>query len=250
MGWTVKEQSTWFVPEGEGAPLLGMPNIPKPLHGLAPRTIMGDYEWGKIRKQCYEDAGDVCEICGQKLGSKRGEPMMHAAHELYHYDYAERKATFDRPICICPICHNFIHSGRAITCYRNHEPLWTKEYMLTIAEAGFKVISEWNKKHPNSEPIRVYEVVLNWLEEPELEEPLTKLIEQYGIEFWCAPRRKLWDNAWGKWRLIYNDTEYWSPYQSAEEWEQSVEPHKQSVENQDLFAGEEFEELRRNIQKS
>lgn len=250
MDWKIKEQNTWFVPEGGGAPLLGMGNIARPLHGLAPRTIMGNYEWGKIRKACYEAANNHCEICGVALGTKRGDPLMRQAHELYHYDYTEMVARFERPICLCSACHAFIHSGRAITCYKNHEPLWTKEYMLELAGRAFRLIDQWNKQHPDCEPVRVYETVLDWLEEPSLEPELTELIKQYNIEFWCAPNRKVWDNAWGKWRLIYNDTEYWSPYQSEAEWQEALRPHKESIENKDLFAGDEFEELRKNLQKS
>lgn len=241
----VKPLNFWSPPEGGGAPLLTMPNVPFPLHKLAPRTIMGDYEWGKVRKKCYADAGDVCEISGEKLGSKRGDRNLHAAHEVYAYDFASYTATFMRPICVSPLMHNFIHSGRAITCYRNHEKLWDKEYMLTIAEAGFKLISDWNKQHPDDEPLRAYEVLLGWLEEPSLEREMEELIDKYNIEFWGAPRRKDWDNAWGKWKLIYNGTEYYSPYQSQEDWEKEVTRQHEAPTS--LFAGDEFEELRKNI---
>lgn len=247
---TIKEQTKWVPPEGGGAPLLTMPNIPKPLHGLAPRTVMGDYEWGKVRKQCYADAHDLCEICGMVLSGKRGPGLvLHEAHEAYETDYETYTSTFIRPICVCGFCHRFIHSGRAITCYLNHEPLWTKEYMLTIAEHGFSLIDQWNRQHPDDEPLRVYETMLSWVDEPSLHDEMQELIDKYHIEFWGAPHRKIWDNSWGKWKLVYKDTEYYSPYQTPMDWERAMTPHGDKPAPEELFAGEEFEELRKNIKE-
>lgn len=231
----------WEPREDNGTPLLVMPNVPLPLHLLAPRTIMGSYEWGKIRKQCYEDAGDICEICGIKLGSKLGEPNMHQAHELYTYDYKTYTAEFIRPIVICPRCHNFTHSGRALTCYLNHEPLWDKTYMLGLAEHGFGLVHNWNKLHPDDEPLRVYETYLDWLKEPSLHDDLLDLIRHYEIEFYGAKNRSDWENAWGKWKLIYNGTEYYSPYNSREEWEEATK--SQHDDGKNLFDEKQMEEL-------
>lgn len=246
----IKEQTKWVPPEGGGAPLLTMPNIPMPLHGegCQPRTIIGKTEWDKMRRQCYADADDVCEISGVKLNGKRGDTNLHHSHELFEYDYETLTATFIRPVCISPTMHNFIHSGRAITCYKNHEKLWDKTRMLSIAEAGFKVINQWNRQHPDDESLRVYETVLSWLDEPSLHDEMQALIDQYQIEFWGVPNRSEWDNAWGKWKLVYNGNEYYSPYQSRDEWEEKVGHHKDIVDTS-LFSGDEFEELRRNIKE-
>lgn len=580
----MKTQTKWIAPQGGGVPLLTMPNIPFPLHGLAPRVIMGAAEWDKLRKQCYLDAGDKCEICGQQLCGKRNSDYpMHAAHEVYEYDFEKLEARFIRPVCLCPTCVDedtevltgdgwkkiptvteddkvacwdkdnsieflnptdavlthpaeaieitrgdkslffspdhrlllkvaskqspsygqtkvvlakdykashyynwitggngkgdnhltslerlyiaieadghleydkenprgkerqrarsdryqtaeyrytytvrlgkerkirrfaqllqesgvkyeeraetggekgwvvwlnvdvkhfancfkmdmpsekaqefleelvfwdgsysngstcwytnkleeadfvqgvavqcnmlanisvvnrlgnlrkgqwktpyerlsynvsintlrteycakemvpttikwnkpmycltvptsffvarrdgvvfvtgnchtgFIHSGRAITCYTNHEPLWTKESMLRAAEHGFKLIADWNIANPD-EPLYVYETFTEWLREPSLATELQSLMGKYCIEMWCVPHRKEWDNAWGKWKLIYNGVEYYSPYQSREEWEDATRG-QHPKESKELFAGDEFEALRRNIKE-
>lgn len=244
----MKLQTKWTAPLGGGAPLLTMPNVPLPMHKLPPREIMGQTAWDKVRKQCYEDASDICEISGVKLGNGRNGTILHHAHELYDFDFEKMEMRFIRPICISPIVHNFIHSGRAITCYTNHEPLWTKEYMLQIAETGFKLIADWNVIHPDS-PLYVYEAFTEWLKEPSLATEVQSLMDKYYIEMWSVPNRKEWDNAWGKWKLIYNDVEYYSPYQSREEWEDATQS-QHPKENKELFAGDEFEALRRNIHES
>lgn len=237
--------SSWTAPEGGGAPLLTMPNVPHPLHGLAPRTIIGTTEWNKMRKACYEEHEDTCEICGQKLsGSRKSDLPLHNAHEVYDYDYETYTATFVRPVCICPRCHNFIHSGRAITCYQNHTPLWTKEAMLDLAEHGFKLISEWNKQHPDDEPLKVFEAVESWLEEPSLEGELKALVKQYGIDFYYVPRtdRK---SDWKRWKLVYDGVEYYSPYKNQREWQRAMDKNNQqnTEKNKNLFEPTEMNEL-------
>lgn len=87
------------------------PNIPKPLHGVAPRVIYGQAWWDVQRKLAYEKAGFCCEACGVP----KRDAMFHKwleAHEIYDIDYEHGKAVFVRLVALCHSCHNFIHSGR------------------------------------------------------------------------------------------------------------------------------------------
>lgn len=59
----------WIAPTINGAPLLCMPNIPKPLHSRAPRTIEGQAKWNLMRTKCYMDADYTCQACGKYLGA-------------------------------------------------------------------------------------------------------------------------------------------------------------------------------------
>lgn len=228
--------------------LLTMPNVPHACHGLAPRTVMPAKEWQAMRKACYAEHEDICEICGRKCGSQRGDQLMHQAHEVYTLDYEQKTMTFVRVCCIDSQCHNFIHSGRAITMYKNHYPLWTKEFMLETARHGFELIHEWNVQHPNEPKLKCFQTFEDWLKEPSLHDELQQLIDENEIEFYHVPRtdRK---RDWGQWRMIYNGVEYYSPYQTQADWEKEMESKNQAREagNKQLFEGDIFEELRRNI---
>ena len=67
--YDVKLVTEWHPPvqdaygEVDMRPLIAMPNIPKPTHGLAPRTLLGSATWNRMRKHAYAQADDTCEIC-------------------------------------------------------------------------------------------------------------------------------------------------------------------------------------------
>lgn len=244
----MKTVSKWLVPEGGGAPLITMPNCPKPIHSCAPRTIMSKREWDATRYACYEEHDNICEICGRQCGTKRGELYLHQAHECYELDYEACTSTFKRLCCICSLCHNGIHSGRAITCYRNHVPLWTKEYTLEVARNVFELVHKWNKLHDDEPPLRVWRTFVDWLSEPSLHDELSQMIKEYDIHFYTAKNADGENGTWNKWKLIYNDMEYYSPYEDIQAWQAAMDKNnKQDLARNNLFTGDEFEELRRNI---
>lgn len=244
-----RKTTKWTPPKGGGAPLLTMPTIPTPCHGLAPREVMGRTAWDSMRKACYEEHGDICEICGQKLGSKRGGDLpLHNAHECYELDYQNYTMTFRRLICVDPSCHQAIHSGRALTCYLNHMPLYDKEYMLRLAEHVFQLVHNWNKLHPDDEPLRLYETYLDWMAEPTLTASMEELVRKYEIEFYSIPNRKIWDNAFDEWKLVYDGTEYYGLYKDRADWEQQMaKRNRQDDSGPPLFDGEEFDKLKAMI---
>lgn len=230
---------SWRVPKENGAPILCQPNIPHALHGLAPRTIMGRTEWDLMRNECYEKCNRHCEICGAECPSGKMD-----AHELYNLNYKQKTATFVRLIGLCKTCHGgVIHSGRAITMYKKGLPFWDKEVMLKAARHGFELVHNWNKLHPEKPPLKMFQTILEWADEPSLELEMRELIKEYSIEFYRVPPTDT-KNDWGKWKLIYEGEEYYSPYKTMEDWREAMEKNnlKTLEENKNLFDPNEMNE--------
>lgn len=205
----------WECPAGTGVPLITMPNVPRPLHGLPPRKIMGATAWDRMRKRCYFDAGYKCEICG--VDPPKGQ--LHA-HELYTYDWMEGTGKFERCIAICKRDHDFIHSGRLVTLHKQGNPLYSKSYVLGVVEKGFKLIHDYNEAHPDKEKLKVYATFLEYLKVPDLAQEMSELIDKYDMEFYSEPKHIA---KWAKWRLLFGNKEYPTPYANQGEWVEAME---------------------------
>lgn len=218
--YVVKKKLKWSCPKTGGAPLLTMPNIPKPMHGLAPRIIMGEAAWTKVRKKAYFDAGYRSEISGKLCA----EPGSLHAHEVYDINYKTGLCTFKRVCAITPQEHvYFIHSGRMLTLWKGKNPMYTTEKVLAGVENGFKLIYEWNKTH--KQKLRVYSTFLDYLSHEELRPSMEALIKKYEIEFWEEDKSKLC--KWKDWKLIIQhddgtEDKYPTPYAGPEEWEEAM----------------------------
>jgi len=91
--------------------ILLCPNVPKPLHGVAPRIVLGSTWWNKERRAAYASTDFHCTACGV---SKYRALFRHwlEGHEIYRIDYALGRATYLETVPLCHACHNFIHDGR------------------------------------------------------------------------------------------------------------------------------------------
>ena len=115
-------------PEMIGEPdpsILLCPNIPKPLHGMAPRTLLGDEWWDKERKACYASTNHHCLACGVHASNAAAFNRMEA-HEMYDYDYPKGTLTYVRAVPLCHFCHNYIHDGRMSHLLRKGEMDYNK----------------------------------------------------------------------------------------------------------------------------
>ena len=250
--YKVAKKLKWVCPKDGGAPLLTMPNIPKPLHAVNPRLIMGDAAWNKARKKAYFDAGYRSEISGKLCA----EPGSLHAHEVYDINYVTGVCTFKRICAITPQEHvYFIHSGRMITMWKNKNPLYTTDKVLAGVENGFKLIYDWNKCHRKREKLKVYKTFLEYLKHDELREPMEKLIEKYEIEFWGEDTKHMCD--WEDWKLVIidkdgNREEHPTPYANEEAWAVAMEERaKQDTIRQinNPFAGGAFDEIDKIIKE-
>lgn len=217
----VKKVERWIAPIENGAPLLCMPNVPKPMHHLAPRTIEGQAKWNLMRTKCYMDADYTCQACGKYLGAGKCQ-----AHELYSINWTQQISRFERCVCLCRDCHNFIHSGRTITMYKKGEKGYTKEYLQKIAKHAFRLIkdyNDWRKDALRSDEFySIYGTLIEWLKDPELGKWIEPMVNKYGIKFY-GPFKAYEDiDHWGKWRLEYNGKSYEPKYKTVREWKEAM----------------------------
>ena len=125
--------------------LLLHPNVPKPLHGMSPRELLGDVWWNETRKTVYKNAKDECQCCGVHKQDAKYHKWLEA-HETYSYDYKNGVATVTEIVALCHSCHAYIHSGLL-------QVLWTtgkisNEKYQDILSHGDKIIKESGLKRP------------------------------------------------------------------------------------------------------
>jgi hypothetical protein len=86
-------------------------NIPKPLHEVAPRSVLGSKWWDETRQAAYASTDYHCVACGiHKLSAAYHQWL--EGHELYEIDYAAGKMIYLETVALCNSCHNFVHDGR------------------------------------------------------------------------------------------------------------------------------------------
>lgn len=250
-GHDVKFITKWEPPTGDDLrPLIAMPNIPRPCHLLNPRNILGPSAWNRIRKECYAEADDTCEICGDKP-----ENLKHRhAHEVYEIDYENGIVKFVRAFCVCALDHiGAIHTGRAITMYKNGSPLFPKEFLLEGAEKAFKTIYEYNRDNPGAD-LRAYINFLEYLKFDDLKDDMNALIEKYNVKFYAEdPDRTA---KWGDWKLIIDDQEYPTPYKNEKAWKKAMEEQEKKDTDRiltksmtQIFSGEIYDELNKILKE-
>ena len=117
--------------------------VPASQWGENLRTRLRPSEWDRLRRACYEAAGNKCEICGGK-----GRKWPVEAHEIWHYDDQARVQRLVGLIALCPPCHEVKHLGRAFAVGRGVQALrhlgkvngWSEQECFAHLDA---VRAEW-----------------------------------------------------------------------------------------------------------
>ena len=118
-----------------------LPQIPKPLHGRAPRVILGSKWWNETREAAYKSTNYHCIACGVSKARARG-PKHLEAHEVYRTDYNVGRLYYLEAVPLCNYCHNYIHQGRLQSLVDNHKISYQRFVAIiqhgdnTLAQAG------------------------------------------------------------------------------------------------------------------
>jgi len=134
--------------------LLTHSNIPKPLHGLNPRSLLGQEWWDKKRKEAAMKENYHCWACGVSAKDAKYHSWLEG-HEVYTYDYERGTGTLSEIVSLCHSCHNFIHSGRLKILLKKREI--SKDKFEDIMSHGRFILQEHNLT-----PIVPLDIVADW----------------------------------------------------------------------------------------
>ena len=91
--------------------ILLCPQIPAPMHGVAPRLVLGTKWWDETHKQAYAKSGFCCWACGVPKDRAKGVQYLEG-HEVYDFQYQLGQMIYLHTVALCNYCHSFIHQGR------------------------------------------------------------------------------------------------------------------------------------------
>ena len=162
------------------------PNIPKPLHGMNPRTILGQEWWDQQRQIAYMQYDYHCWACDIHKSQAKYHHWLEA-HECYEFDYVAGTARLIEIVALCHSCHNFIHSGKLRMDLRAGK----------ISEAKFCDIVEHGKR-----------IVIEHGLDLVLQNPFIVKQQDAAIPV-----------KWSDWRLILEGKEYCSQFADFTAWQ-------------------------------
>lgn len=176
--------------------LLTHTNIPKPLHGVNPRSVLGKKWWDKTRREAYRRYDYHCAACGVHKSQAKKHQWLEG-HENYDIDYDLGIIRVHNIEPLCHYCHNFIHSGKlAIDVKRGERKEWEAK---AIIKHGFQILKDHDLKcFP-----RAYQLAKSW------KQP-TYGIKPYNIPISIVP--------WEDWRIVIEGIPYGPKFKTYDEW--------------------------------
>lgn len=177
--------------------ILMHPNIPKPLHEVNPRNIMGQEAWDVVRKEAYASTNYHCIACGVHKSEAKGHQWLEA-HEFYDIDYGMGRVEIKKIIPLCHYCHNFIHSGRLSMIMGDEK---SRDEVMDILEHGFKILADNN--------LNAFAFTLTFAHEIDA--------NTFGVPASPLPDGEV--PAWEDWRLVWDGVEYPPKYPTYQAWQ-------------------------------
>ncbi|MDO8473566.1 MAG: hypothetical protein Q7T05_07095 [Dehalococcoidia bacterium] len=125
--------------------ILCQPNIPKPMHSVAPRIVLGQEWWDKERRAAYASTRWHCIACGTPNKNAQEHQWLEG-HEEYAIDYQKGRMTYLGAVPLCHYCHCFIHDGR-LQAMADKGEITKKKFRLVMAH-GRRVLRDAKLKKP------------------------------------------------------------------------------------------------------
>lgn len=124
--------------------------IPKTCFNSNVRSEVTTAKWNKIRKKCYDEASDSCEICGDN-GKNQGMNHNVECHEIWDFNMDDQTQTLVGFIALCPACHKSKHFGLASV--KNNEE-YVRKHLMKVNSWGWRELEnyldekweEWNER--------------------------------------------------------------------------------------------------------
>lgn len=170
--------------------ILTCPNIPKPLHGISPRTIMGQQWWDNKRRKVYASTNYRCVACGVHKSNARARKCLEA-HEYFNINYETGICKIKSIEPLCHFCHNFVHNGRLGVS-------GDIKFIRDVLDHGFDIVRKNNLA-----------VFFNAVNLGNIVGANTVGVKTYTPK--CSVK-------WLDWVLIFNGKEYRSNFKNYEEW--------------------------------
>jgi hypothetical protein len=164
-------------------------NVPQPLHGMAPRTVLGSNWWNETRQACYRSTDYHCQACGVAKHLAAGRPLLDC-HEEYEIDWVKGRMKYIGCVPLCQRCHAYIHDGRLRALMEKGEI--TQQHYCTVIQHGERVLREAGLKRLNQD---------------DREEAIELSLGGKPI---CP---------WEKWRLVIGRKTFPPKFKTREEWE-------------------------------
>jgi hypothetical protein len=184
--------------------LLTHPNIPKPLHGVTPRDILGRKWWDEQRQLAYARYNYHCWAYGVHKSQADYHKWLEG-HENYEIDYERGIVTLKEIVALCHACHSFIHSGRLWVQYQRGEV--SKAKIQHIYQRGFRLLKQHDLKP-------FWGTAFQWLLlTGRTEQEALKTVVEKGL----VPKIARFAE-WQEWRLVLAGKEYRSRFKDEEEW--------------------------------
>jgi hypothetical protein len=185
--------------------LLQHPTIPKPLHGLNPRTIKGQSWWDSQRKKAYAKYDYRCWACGvHKLDAKIHRWL--EGHEYYDIDYDKGRSLFIDVVALCPACHSFIHNGRLLSMVDQGQV--GIHSARTVISHGMEVL-ESNGLKPTQHAMYVKYILEG------KSHTIATILSMSDKSLIRTPQSTV---PWDKWHLEFDGKKYYSRFANLQEW--------------------------------